>query len=154
MGMTDYKFRDGVLAIVYREVDKRREFLVLHRIKNWVGWEISKGGLKPGETHRAALIRELKEECGITEDNINLILPTNSSIRIDYPKESWESAGYRGAFYKAFLVRLNEAANVTIGKNDEPEHDAIKWIPEDELAAYLEPKLIKVMRRALAEPLV
>ncbi len=146
--MTEYKFRDGVLAIVYRQLGEKVEFLALHRIKNWVGWEISKGGLKPGETHKDAVIRELKEECNIDESAIGLILPTNSNIRIDYPKEGWEKAGYKGAFYNNFLIRLDGSYKLTIEKNDEPEHDNIKWISEDEVATYFEPKLQKAIKSA------
>ncbi len=148
MNYVKYKFRDGVLAIVYRQVDRKIEFLALHRIKNWVGWEIPKGGLKQGETHRDAVIRELKEECNVDESAIGLIMPTNSNIRINYKKEQWEKAGYRGAFYKNFLVRLDEPYDLTIEKNDESEHDDIKWIPEYEVAKYFEPKLQRAIKSA------
>ncbi len=147
--MTDYKFRDGIQAIVYREIDDKREFLVLHRVKNWVGWEFPKGGIKPGENHREALIRELSEECGIMQSSIDLILPTNTNIRIDYPKDVWEKAKYRGAFYKNFLVKLNPSSEITIEKNDEPEHDGSKWILESEESEYLkDQKLLKALNNS------
>ena len=148
--MTDYKFRDGIQAIVYREVGNKKEFLVLHRIKNWTGWEFPKGEIKPGEDHKGALIRELKEECGILQGNIELILSTNTNIRIDWPKESWEKAGYRGAFYKNFLVKLNPSTEITIEKNDEPEHDGSKWISKAKASDYLDPKLLKAMNSSNA----
>lgn len=84
----DYKFRDGIHCIVYRTVHNKKEFLILHRIKNWIGWEFPKGGIKLGESHKDALVRELKEECGINQNSIFLILPTDSSLHIDYPKNS------------------------------------------------------------------
>jgi hypothetical protein len=55
----DYKFRDGIQAIVYRNVGDKREFLIMRRIKNWIGWEFPKGGIKRNETHKQALMREL-----------------------------------------------------------------------------------------------
>ena len=148
--MTDYKFRDGIQAIVYREINDKREFLILHRIKNWNGWEFPKGGTKLGEGHNDALIRELGEECGILQKDIELILPTNTNIQIDWPEKSWKPTGYRGALYKNFLVKLNPSTKITLEKNDEPEHDSNRWVSKTEALNYLEPTLLKVMDSANA----
>jgi 8-oxo-dGTP pyrophosphatase MutT (NUDIX family) len=139
----DYKFRDGIHCIVFRTISNKKEFLILHRVKNWVGWEFPKGGIKTGENHKEALVRELKEECGINQDNISLILPANSSLHIDYPKKLWKKAGFKGASYKNFWVEVNPKTKCTIKKNYEPEHDDIKWILETEATKYLDHKLIK-----------
>ena len=58
-------------AILLREVDGRREFLLAQRPvgKVYAGyWEFPGGKVEPGETLHQALVRELQEELGITID--------------------------------------------------------------------------------------
>ena len=141
----EHKFRDGILAIVYRKFNGESEFLAMHRVKNWTGWEFPKGGTKRGESHHQALIRELKEECGIRESEIVSIHPTGNDFRIDYPKSLWEKAGFNGALYKIFNVELKHSVKVTITKNDEPEHDEFRWIKSSEAANYLDKKLSELL---------
>jgi 8-oxo-dGTP pyrophosphatase MutT (NUDIX family) len=150
MGMKTYKFRDGVNAVVYREMKNKREFLIMHRIKNWIGWEFPKGGSEPEETHKEALIRELGEECGIPEGSIISIQPTNTSLEFDYPKEMQKRTHYRGASYENFLVQINALAELVLERTAKPEHDAIKWVSCDAASRYLaDPKLMKILAASI-----
>ena len=42
------KYRKYIFAVVFLR-RKNPQFLILHRTKNWIGWELVKGGLKEGE---------------------------------------------------------------------------------------------------------
>ena len=58
------KIRKGVSAVVFRARGKVPEFLILHRIKRWKGWELLKGGRRSRENPLDTLKRELMEEIG------------------------------------------------------------------------------------------
>jgi 8-oxo-dGTP pyrophosphatase MutT (NUDIX family) len=141
----DYGFRKGIQAIIYREINSKREFLILHRVKNWVGWEFPKGGIKQNETYADAVIRELWEECGIVRKDIIKIWETHNNFLINYPKKMWEQAGYKGALNINFIVEINSNFQITIKQNDEIEHDGFKWVTEEEAFKYLDSNLFRIL---------
>ena len=55
------KYRKYVFIVPFLR-RKTPKFLILHRVKNWKGWEFPKGGLKEGEDELDCLKREIKEE--------------------------------------------------------------------------------------------
>ena len=57
------KYRKYVFIVLFIK-RKHPLFLILHRTKNWSGWELSKGGLKDNETEIKCLKREIREETG------------------------------------------------------------------------------------------
>ncbi len=139
----EYDFRKGMQAIVYKKVGSKKEFLILHRIKNWTGWEFPKGGVKQNETHSDAVVRELGEECGIAKKDIVKMWETHHDFVINYPKEMWEKAGYKGALNRNFIVEVLPETQITIKQNDELEHDDFKWITEDDAVKHLDPRLVR-----------
>lgn len=138
-----YDLRKGMQAIVYKKEGSEKKFLIMHRIKNWTGWEFPKGGIKQGETYADAVVRELEEECGITKENIMKMWETHHDFMIKYPEVMWEKTGYRGALNRNFIIEVNPDAMITIKHNDELEHDDFKWIPEEDAAKLLDPRLVR-----------
>ena len=138
----NYNFRKGIQAIVYRRTSSTVEYLILHRILNWVGWEFPKGGLKPGENEVDVLKRELWEECGIIEQDILEINKLEYELIINYPKEMWEKAGYIGAKYRSFAVEVKSGIACTLENNaDENEHDEFRWLTSSEIIKIVSPNL-------------
>lgn len=96
-------------------------------------WDIPGGRCDPGEGQIAAVIRETKEEVGVTIRNPRLVY----AISAPRPQGSgtW-------LFY---------AAN----SNDEPkvgsEHDALKWITFDDLPKYTDYDILTRMHTFIAE---
>lgn len=137
-----FELRPGIQAIVYRNIGSKKEFLVLHRIKNWSGWEFPKGGVKNGEKYENAAIRELKEECNINKKDILHLWRTNYNVVINYPKEMWKESGYKGSLNKLFIIEIKKNAKCSIPKYNN-EHDKLEWVLEEKINKYLCPELLK-----------
>ena len=59
------------------------------RIDNREGdaWQMPQGGIDDGEEIRAAALRELQEETGVTEDKVALIAQSREELLYDLPDE-------------------------------------------------------------------
>lgn len=143
------KLRPSVQAIVYRENAKgEKEFLILYRVKNWNGWEFPKGGIKKDEKEEDAIIRELKEECNIENNDIIRIWKTHNNVIINYPEDMQKKTGYEGSIYKLFIVNVSGKTNCKIPENS-IEHKNLKWIPEKDAKKYLMKELLEDMNAAI-----
>lgn len=111
--------RNGVIGIIYRKGKDDARFLILHRCKDWRGWEFSKGGVEPGETEEKAVLREIKEETGLKDVKIRSRVPYE--ISYNYPEGHSEK--YRGARQSVFLVE-SFSGSVMLSE----EHDNSKWV--------------------------
>ena len=125
------KYRKYVFAVVFLR-RKDPQFLILHRIKNWKGWELPKGGVKDGETIMECLKREIKEETG--SKKFKIIAETRHMIRYKFPKGFVkDNHVYYGA--KGFLF-LVEFFNKRV-KVDRNEHDKHMWVSKAEAKEIL-----------------
>ena len=92
--------------------------LLVHRPK-YGDWSLPKGKLEPGETWRAAAVREVEEETGLLCEAGRLVGTTLYHVA-DGPKEA-----------RYFLMEpRGEAAPAN-------EIDEVRWVPLDEAAALL-----------------
>lgn len=111
---------------------KNPQFLILHRIKNWNGWELVKGGLKDGETEIKCLKREIKEETGAKK--FEIIVKTRHFIKYKFPKGFVKDNHiFYGAKGYVFLVELFSKK----AKVDKTEHDRYLWVSRDEALEIL-----------------
>lgn len=119
--------RKAVVGVVYRKGDQI-EFLILHRILLWKGWEFPKGGIERSDrAEEAALIREIQEETGLSGIRVREKLPYQ--IKYDFPKYNEK---YTGTVQSVYLVRAFDG-EITLTK----EHDAFKWLPYKEAKKLL-----------------
>ena len=118
-------------------------------------WQMPQGGIDNGEDPARAVLREVKEETGMTSVSIIAELPGWHDY--DLPPELqgklW-GGRYRGQTQKWFALRFNgDDSEVDIAPNHgpRPEFDRWRWAPASELLDLVVPFKRAVYRAVLAE---
>ena len=125
------KYRKYVFIVAFLR-RKNPQFLILHRTKNWKGWELPKGGLKEGEIESKCLKREVREETGTKKYEI--IAKTKHFIKYKFPKGFLKDNHiFFGAKGYVYLVELFSKRV----KVDKSEHDKYLWVSKDEAMEIL-----------------
>ncbi len=117
------KTRRGIFAVV---LDKKGDVLVLHRVLNWRGWELPKGGLD-GHTEREALAEELWEEVGLRKKDYSVIRKSKVVVKFKFGKVYEKKHSYTHARFTGWLVK-SKTRRVSLKHNPVQEHDAFKWV--------------------------
>ena len=117
-------------------------FSGLRRDSTARAWQMPQGGIDDGEKPRAAALRELWEETGITGDLVEFIAKTKDWVTYDLPPELlgkvW-GGKYRGQRQKWFLYRyLGTDAQINIA-TEHPEFSQWKWIAASEMLTSIVP---------------
>jgi 8-oxo-dGTP pyrophosphatase MutT (NUDIX family) len=125
------KYRRYVFSVVFLKY-AHPKILLLHRTKNWSGWELPKGGLKGSEKELPGLRREIFEETG--SKKFKLIAKTRHLIKYKFPrgfvKDGHIFHGAKG--YVHLVEMLTEKINV-----DKSEHDKHIWVSKEEALKML-----------------
>ena len=95
-------------------------------------WQWPQGGIDSGETPRDAAWRELREETGLTEENVELVAETPVWLTYEVPRTRPTFFGYRGQTQKWFLFRYKgadeEARELAMESEDfQKEFSDFKW---------------------------
>ncbi len=117
-------------------------------------WQMPQGGIDTGEDARAAALRELEEETGITPDKADIIARAKQEHRYDLPEAlagSLWGGRYRGQEQSWFLARFTgEDSDINLA-TAHPEFDAWQWVEADRLVELIVPFKRLVYREVLAE---
>ena len=105
-------------------------------------WQMPQGGIDAGEKPRAAALRELFEETGVTADLVEPLARTEGWIVYDLPPELlgkvWKGR-YRGQRQRWYLYRFTGSDGDIRIDTPHPEFSTWRWIGADEMLASIVP---------------
>jgi putative (di)nucleoside polyphosphate hydrolase len=105
-------------------------------------WQMPQGGIDAGEKPKAAALRELWEETGVTPDLVEVLAKTPDWVTYDLPAELlgrvW-GGKYRGQRQKWFLMRFTGRDDQVRIATEHPEFSVWKWISPEEMIASIVP---------------
>ena len=118
-------------------------------------WQFPQGGMQPGETFEEALYRELREEVGLTPDDVSILKRTKGWLRYRLPQRLIRRGPGPvciGQKQKWFLLSLDsDESRIEFAQSDQPEFDDWRWVdywePMRQVIAFKR----EVYRRALTE---
>ena len=145
-------FRPNVGIVLHND---RGQVFWGRRVGGFDAWQFPQGGIERGESVEQALYRELHEEVGLDESEVEIRRRTRGWLRYRTPeglRRRDSSPGFLGQKQKWFLLRLlaDDAAVCTVN-TEKPEFDAWRWVsywyPIGKVIAFKR----DVYRRALRE---
>jgi putative (di)nucleoside polyphosphate hydrolase len=127
----------GILIINHKGL-----VLAAERIKVPGAWQLPQGGINQGEEDEEAVLREIREELGLSAldiDDLFQPLGTHAGwFGYQLPKEDWKPKTGRGQTQKFFAYRFeggDDRFNESIKAVPEPEFRPCKWTKMSDLVA-------------------
>jgi len=118
-------------------------------------WQFPQGGIQEGESAEQALFRELKEEVGLTEKDVEVVACTRGWLRYRLPQRLLRRDTKPlciGQKQKWFLLRmLADDTDIRFDSDEQPEFDSWQWVSYWYPLGQVIPFKREVYRRALKE---
>ena len=99
-------------------------------------WQFPQGGFEDHETSENAMYRELYEEIGLKNDDVQILGKTKGWLKYDLPRKYQRKTNNQlciGQKQIWFLLRLiSEDSNINLLSSEKPEFDSWKWVDKDE----------------------
>lgn len=119
-------FRAGVGALI---LNSSTEALALERYDPRGAWQLPQGGIKLNESLEAALWRELHEETGLTQENLQLFKPSPEWLGYELPSHYRSSKTGRGQVHKWFILFAStDDLPVNLKIEHPPEFVSWQWL--------------------------
>lgn len=124
-------FRAGVGTVIYNQAGQVAFF---KRAMFPAGiWQFQQGGIDSGETYTQTLWRELKEEVGLEESDIEVIIELpNWTVYADLHENAM---GRIGQAHKWYFLKLKETSTIDLVNATEKEFEDWKWVTMEEAVA-------------------
>jgi len=141
-------FRASVGAVI---INTSGEVLALERKGIKDAWQMPQGGLDVEEEPYDAVLREVREETGLTVTDIELLEEYPEWLAYELPDNMRSKKLGRGQVQKWFLFRLVSSENaIQLDHDFHPEFSAWKWMTLTDLAVVTVPFRQRIYER-LAE---
>lgn len=127
--MSNYKFIEAAGGLVR---NAKKDLLAIRRLGVW---DLPKGKLEKGESIEEAAIREVQEECGITE------LEITGEASIMYHCYEMKGKAY---LKKTYWFPMLATANDTLIAQIEEDITAVKWFPENDLDVIIKDTYLSI----------
>jgi putative (di)nucleoside polyphosphate hydrolase len=129
--MTDYIDADGFRANVGIVLIRDDRQVFLGGRPGGRGWQFPQGGIARNETPEQALFRELKEEVGLEECDVEVVAATRSWLRYRLPKQYMRRQSEPlciGQKQRWFLLRIKSVEQTfRFDTTSQPEFDCWRW---------------------------
>lgn len=118
-------------------------------------WQFPQGGVDPGESPEQALFRELKEEIGLSRQDVKILGTTKSWLKYRLPHRYIRKDSFPlcvGQKQKWYMLRLiSNESRIHFDETGHPEFDHFMWVnywyPLRQVISFKQ----SVYRQALAE---
>ena len=121
-------FRANVGIILANSADK----LLLGGRIGARGWQFPQGGMLNGEEPEQAMYRELHEEVGLTEADVEVLNVSTDWLRYTLPEKFVRRRSLPlciGQKQRWFMLRLvSDEGAIRFDRGDEPEFDRVRWV--------------------------
>jgi len=116
------------------------------------GWQFPQGGLRSGESLEQALYRELEEEIGVGQQQVQLIGQTDRWLRYRLPPRYVrrnQQPVCTGQKQRWFLLRLKGEVTFDFRRTDDPEFEEGRWVsywePVREVIYFKRPVYVRAL---------
>ena len=149
--LAERPYRNGIGAVLF---DSRGLVLAGRRVDaRAAAWQMPQGGIDGGETPRQAVLRELAEEIGT--DQAEIEAESRDWLSYDLPPEIAErvwGGRYRGQRQKWFALRFTGSdSDIDLEASGKPEFSAWKWMRLEDLPGVIVPFKRSLYRTIVAE---
>lgn len=117
-------------------------------------WQFPQGGIHDEETPTQAVLRELQEEIGLTQENVEIMACTRGWLRYKLPRRllRQNSTSFVGQKQKWFLLKMLATDQaVCVDRCSVPEFDSWRWVSYWYPLGQVVPFKKDVYRRAMKE---
>ena len=117
-------------------------------------WQFPQGGIKSAESPEDALYRELHEEVGLADEQVEVVGATKGWLRYKLPRQLLRDnkSSFVGQKQKWFLLKMLAADDaVSLQHSKSPEFDHWRWVSYWYPLGQIVPFKQDVYRRALKE---
>lgn len=131
-------YRSAVSAFI---INDKKEFIFVKGVSNRSYWKIPAGGVERDEDLKQALLREINEELGILESDLEVLAKSKHTEKFDWPKElSEEKFEKKGIWYDGqertiFICKLKNQ-DIKL-KLQEEEISEFLWVNKDNYEKYI-----------------